>query len=1479
MLWIMVAILLLFVGIFILFSIPSFQTYLATKATTYLNQAYDVDLQVSRIGMTYSGAIDLQDILIRDHHEDTLIYAGSVQSSILSFAKLKEGHPALGAVTLHEVDFNMKVYKGEVTDNLMTFVRKFKKKKKATKKFVLTATEVLVHAGHFSYENENLNTPKILDFTAIELHATALNLDGLAFYLKANSVAFEDHRGIKITDFQTDLEITPDHMYFDGVHLKTANSEISGGVKFDFQPGDMSDFVNKVKVAAQFDNATIATNDLIPFYKGFGANKKLTLSTAKMDGTLNDFKLKKVHIYGMDRSVVKGDMTITQLFSKKASKFQLESDLEQLSTNYYDLIRLMPRVLGTSLPKQLHLFGNINVKGNVIVTKSGVDVDVDVFSQLGKVSAFLILGGLDDPLNANYNGNLIVSEFDLGTLLEKKSVGHTSFNLDVDGKGFTLANLDTQLEGTIHKLDFNGYSYNRILVLGNLKDPIFDGQLTSNDPDMQLQFNGVADLSEDINNYDFTAKVAYIDLNKLNLFKRDSISKFKGAVAMKMRGTTINDAVGTISFSKTSYENQNDNYYLDDFEVSSAFSKDKIRSITVNSPDIVEGSIRGIFRFENVYDLFRNAIGSLYSNFEPVQLTTHEFMEFNFNIYNKIVDIFFPQIKFGPSTYIKGKVESDESEFKLTFRSPEIRVFKNNIEGINVQIDNKNPLFNTYVAIDKLDSRVYDISKFSMINVTLNDTLFIRSEFQGGKQQEDKFNLSFFHTINENNKSVLGVRKSDILFKNTNWFLNEKEDKDNRIVFDNKFNDVHIDALVLSHEEEEIRMAGMLRDSTYKDLKVAFKNVQLDHITPAIEGMELSGVVNGELDLLQENGAYYPDSVLEISELSANAIPLGFLQLDVTGNEMLTEYAVNTKLVNDALETLKAIGKIDVSGKKSKIDLDVTLDGFDIGALSPLGKNIMTNIRGLVSGEAKITGNYKKPDINGTLSLNKAGLKIPYLNVDFNFEEGAKVRLSKKSFEFDAIGISTTKYNTKGKLGGFIKHQGFTNWELGLDISSDRLLVLDTEDGDDVLYYGTAFIDGEAAIKGPTDALVIDVVATSEKGTVFKIPLRDVETIGDNTYIHFLSPEEKTARLSGADFVIEEVKGLSLNFDLDINDNAEVEIVVDKNTGSSLRGRGAGTLLIEINTNGKFNMWGDFVAYEGVYNFRYGAFLEKVFNVRSGGSINWDGSPFRAVLDLSAIYSTEANPGILLENQTANRKIPVDVIVNLKGELLQPDLTFDIEFPNTSSVVKSELEYRISDRMERERQALSLVTQAQFMNDDTINESGLITGNLVERASSLVNDIFSDDEDKFQVGLDYVQGDTNPVASEADAAGRLGVSVSTKISDRILINGKVGVPVGGVSESVIVGDVEIQFLLNEEGTLLANIFNRQNDIQYIGAGDTDGYTQGVGLSYSYDFDTFKALIRKIFNTQTAKKDKKTKQQEEQERIPPDFIKFGEGQTK
>ncbi|WP_235942587.1 translocation/assembly module TamB domain-containing protein [Salinimicrobium oceani] len=1452
----------------IVFSIPSVQTFVARKVTDSLRTSKDVDINIGRVGLTYGGKLDLKDVLIRDHHQDTLIYSRSVRTALTSLSSLYNNNPTLGSTTASNLYMHMKVYEGEERDNLNIFLNKLKsQKQQESKPFLLEIDRLEVINGKYSYINENLNYPEVIVLDELNINAENFVLENSDVYVDIRKLSGKEQRGFRVDHLSTQFTYTSEEMTLEDLEIETPESSIAANIRFDITNG-FAGFINEVPVRAVFGPSVISTNDLRLFYDKFGADQKITFSTT-LEGILNDFHLSNLDMSGLDRTVLQGEFQIKNSLSTEENEFSLEGNVQELSTNYYDLVNLLPGILKEKLPLEVREFGSVKMAGTVFVSENTLVTDSRLISQLGAADVDLEINGLSGNAIPSYKGKLLVKNFNVGKLTNVKDLGVASFNVSFDGRGFTTETLNSQIRGTVSKLVYKGYAYNNLKLRGTLRAPLFNGNFISLDPNLQMEFNGLADFSENTNVYDFEASVAHADLAAMNLVQRDSVSVFRGDVIMNMQGTNLNNFEGQIYLLNTSYRNELDTYNFRDLDVTSSFDGE-VRTIEIHSPDVINGKVEGVFDITEVPALVENAVGSLYTNYRPNKITTNQYLTFDFDIYNKIVEVFYPEITLAPNTFIRGSVESDESEFRLAFRSPQINAFNNLFEQVNIQVDNSNPLFNTFIEIDSVATSFYNVKDFNLINVTLNDTLFIRSEFRGGPKSDDVFNLNMYHTINENNNSVVGMQRSDIKFKESTWHLNEEGNRSNRVIFSEGLSNIRVDSLVLSHEEEEIRLSGQMRDTTYKDFQMEFENVDLYKITPEINSLDMGGIVNGSLNLLQRDGAYYPNTSLTVRNLTINNQMLGNLNLDVMGNHDLSLYNVNTTLKNEGLESLSAIGEIVVEGNSPVIDLDVSLRNFNMAAFSPLGQEVISNIRGLVSGEADVTGDYRNPDIEGRLFLNKAGLKIPYLNVDFSFEEGAVVNLTQQQFNFDEISITDTKYKTTGILDGTISHKNFSNWILGLNISTDRLLVLDTEYDDEALYYGTGFIGGNASIYGPTSELVIDVIGATRRGTVFKIPIRDSESIGDNSFIHFLSPEEKAARLAGEEIAFQEVKGLELNFDLDVTNDALVELDID---GSILRGRGAGTLLIEINTLGKFNMWGDFIANTGEYIFNYGA-LQKRFEVRPGGSINWNGNPALADLNISAVYEAHANPAIILDNPGISRRIPVDVVINLEGGLLQPDISFDLEYPNVASAVRSELEYKIETGTNTEIQAFSLITLGQFYTENVLvgSPGSLWAGNLFESASGFFNNLLSDDSGTFQVGLNYEQGIRTPEQSMAD---RFGVTLSTQISERVLINGQVGVPVGGVTETVIVGNLEIEFLLNEEGNLRAKIFNRENNIQYLG--EELGFTQGVGLSYQVDFDTFKGLLRKIVdgqvNNAAIRQEEAEGEIQERKSLAPDYIKF------
>lgn len=1452
--------------IILFFSIPAVQTKTAERLTGLLNENFGTEIHIDKIQITYDAKVKAKGVFIGDHHGDTLISSQSLTTHLTNFRALVKGENInFGDVTARNLTFRLRRYEGDEKDSFGIFLDKLESqdpKEELGPQIIFSHLTVI--DSKFSFYDEQAKYPDIISLTDLNIDASNFIIHGPHIKVKINALNAKERRGVQIENLSTGFVLNDDEMNFEEFQLLTQHSEVSADIFFSYEE-TMADFENTVQVFADFKNSLVSTSDLRFYFDEFGMGQDLNFH-GKMTGVLNDFELSDFKLDGINQTHIDGNINLKNIFEDEG--FIVSGQFNNLETNYYDLINLLPNILTNPLPQNLKQLGQTKLKGSLSTTGFMVSTNSEVFTKIGRAKLDASLSNLGSQGNETYNGKVKVENFDLGDFLNNPQLGKASFAMNMQGKGFDRKNLNSELKGVFTHLEFNGYTYRKIAVNGHFKDPIFSGEIISDDPNLDMTFNGSADVSGKENNFDFIAQVNHMNLRALNFMKKDSISLFSGKVDLQMQGNNLDDVVGNINLNDAVYENQKGIYEFENLNLQSSFEND-IRKINVHSPDIIHGELRGRFVLGEVDKLFRNAIGNLYANYKPFKIMENQFMNFDVSIHSKVVEALLPNVNLSSGTTIKGEVRSSNSNVKIAFKSPEIQVYDNTFKNINLQLDNTNPLFATYFDVDSISTSFYNFSKTKIVSNRRNDTLYVRTNLKGGKENKDEYNVNLFYTINEKSESVIGIRPSTVTFRETQWALNQ-ENKKSTIVFDNAFKNLQTDSLEMRYEDQVITFTGSKSGKDEKNLELNFINVDFDKITPSLQDFSFEGIMNGKLEVHQQKGVYYPSSDLRIANLKVNDIDYGNLETNIKGNQSLTSYSVSAKLKGKKTDYLSAIGEIDVDEVNPRIHVDVDFDQFKIDLLNIFGENVISDIRGTATGQATVAGNYKRPSISGELKLNKAGMGIPYLNVDMVFAEDASVKLSDQAFYFDHVDFKDSKYQTEAQVDGSITHNNFMDWGMDLRLRApERLLALDTEYTEEALYYGKAFISGNARFHGPFDELIIDVDATSEKGTVFKIPLSDAETIAESNFVYFLTPEDKEARKKGEDIIVSKIKGLQLNFDLDVTDDADIEVVIDKKSGSTLRGKGVGTILMEINTIGKFNMWGDFVAYSGVYNFKYGGIIEKEFGVVPGGTLTWDGNPVQANLNVRALYETAANPATILENPTVNRPIPVNVFIELTGLLSNVDINFELEYPNLSSVVKSELEYRINDRETTEIQAMSLIAQRSFYSDFGAGRTTHPENLLYERAAGLFNDIFSGEEDIFKVGVNYTKGNRTP---DQDYSDRVGVTLSTNVSDRILINGKVGVPVGGYTRSVVVGDVEMEILLNDDGTLRAKLFNRESDIQYIG--EELGYTQGVGLSYSVDFNTFREFIRKILNKQMIMADiPRRLERDKKESLVPEYIHF------
>ncbi len=584
-----------------------------------------------------------------------------------------------------------------------------------------------------------------------------------------------------------------------------------------------------------------------------------------------------------------------------------------------------------------------------------------------------------------------------------------------------------------------------------------------------------------------------------------------------------------------------------------------------------------------------------------------------------------------------------------------------------------------------------------------------------------------------------------------------------------------------------------------------------------------------------------------IKDINIKEYKLGNLELNAFGNTDFDSYSVDLKLLKNENITLESEGTVIAINEKPNLDLDLNFNDFDISFVEKIGSNTLKEISSSISGQVNLWGAYDNIQHNGSLILNNSKFFIPYLNIEYLINDNSELTLYNQNIEFNNISIGHIDSKSSSYLNGKINHTNYKDWNLGLLFQSDRLFILNKEFNEDENFYGKAFIDGQISILGPTDQVAIDIDAITKSGTYITIPRSSSYSIDDFSFIEF--NDLNNSNLYNENNLFEDVnqlnnKTLDLNIDLEIDNNAQVDITIDQETGSYISGTGNGNLFMEIDSDGKFNIYGDYITTEGEYNFKDLALIDKKFKLKDGGTIVWDGEPLGAQMDLLATYEVPggSNPALLLDNPNFNKKIPTDVEIKLTGNLTKPNSPdFEIYFPNTSSTVTSEINYKLNDPEVRQLQAISLLTQGIFINEVSVSIEG-ITNNIYEKVSDVFSDLLGGGQGPLKVGLNYLQGDKSDIL-DIKTEDRFGVTLSTEISDKILFNGKIGVPIGGIEETLIIGDVQIDFILNEDGSLKAKVFNRENEFRYIG--DKLGYTQGVGLTYQVDFQTFRDLLSKL----------------------------------
>ncbi len=1469
---------------FLLIQVKSVQTYLAKKTTAYLSERFNTKVDIGRVEIEFFKTVVLNEVYIEDLHHDTLLYAKKLKLDI-GRIDLEKQIIRINSISLIETKTALVKYLSDEDFNYQFIIDSFESKQKTKSKqgpWDVSVGEINLVNADFAYRNEHdtLITSGVnyfdLETRAINGRLTELQIDHDTIYATINNLSTVEKSGFVLSELSSSkVKINAVEMKAEDLKIKTPHSDIETDLSFSYKRyRDYYDFINQVKMKAQFNHSQVGMDDIAYFAPELkGMNKRLIVS-GKVNGKVNDLRGNDMTIAFGEITKFMGDISLTGL--PYIDETVIHLTIKNLVTNYADLkeVPVPPfesKKKLTVTPEIMKL-GTMRFKGTFTGLYNDFYAYGDFSSALGKLSSDLSVQHSDTLKKEFYKGKLKSTDFDFGKFFDLPSLGKVTMNANVDGSGLSLEEIAAKLNGTINALELNNYIYKNIDVKGNVAKRIFNGELSIKDENVDFDFGGKVDFTQKLPTLDFNMSLNKANLSALHFIDSTKKANLSTQLFANVTGNNIDNLIGTINFENTVYNQDNEIYKLKTFNLSSN-EQNGIKAMVLNS-DFLDANIDGVFKVLDlpnaIQHLFEKYVPSFFNNAVKQKKIAPQNFEYDlvFKNTNDVTHLFTPYLTIAPKTSIHGRFNSFENDFSLAANSPRITFYGYVFNEWSVNSAAKDNLdFNMVTKRLYLSDSLW-MNDFTVATETHSDSVNLSVTWDNKSTRVNKGDIKAFMAVKKHNSFEFKVEPSVFTINDSTWNIT----KTNGLLFDSTYILVH--DLTFEHETQAVSLNGAVSEKKEDQLILTFKNFNLSNLNAFLKPFDvwLKGKIDGESVITD----LYHDMVFS----SNNEFKSFFLNDNDLGDGSVESIWDKNKqaLYMHGSFTLGVVPNVLFSGyyypKKTdeNLDLELNLQAVRLEILEPFVKDYCSNLKGFVGGNVDVKGSVKKPKISGLLSVNARQVTVDYLNTTYHFSHD--IIIENNSFGVEGLEIYDMNRN-KAVVTGKVYHDNFRNFQLDYDMDVKKFMCLNTTELNNSLYYGKAFVTGIVNISGfIKDNIRIDAQVKTDKIssddkldlrstelTKFYIPLSAAGEISRNDFITFV---KKDADPKLKDEYTIKTAGVTLDFDLEVTPDAEVRLIFDQKVGDILRTTGNGNIKLNINTNGEFKMYGDYVVEEGDYLFTLQNIINKRFYLEKGGTIKWSGVPYDADLDLSAVYKTRAalspfdaalQTSNISTTSTKNstseqlkKRVPIDLKLLMTGDLQSPEINFNIGIPTVDASTRQLVLSFINTDAEMNRQVFSLLILNSFVQPYQLSGEGAgntnalnaVGSNSTEMLSNQLSNMLSKLSKDVDVGVKYRPGDEI-------SKKELELVLSTQLfNDKLSVDGNVGNNANSQTTNTnnIVGEVNIEYKLTDDGKVKVKTFNRANDNTTLSAG---AYTQGVGVFYREEFDVIGELFKRYMN--------------------------------
>ena len=482
------------------------------------------------------------------------------------------------------------------------------------------------------------------------------------------SLTTKERSGLEVTQLKADVKFHPEAMEFANLDLRTPGSRLHNFFALRYNSfDDLGDFISQVTLDGNFDKAQLSSDDIAYFAPELKNLKKSIKIDGRIRGTVDDLQAKNLVIEAGNNTYLKGNIRITGL--PDIDKTYIDFDANTFRTTYNDVVAIIPQVKKIKQPR-LDLLQYIRFTGNFTGFINDFVTYGTIETNLGTVVSDVNMK-FPSKGNTSYSGSIQTRDFELGRFIETPDIGKISFKGKINGNGLQASTLAAVLDGNVEKIEVKNYTYQNISVKGTIAKKLFNGELISNDPNLDAQLNGLVDFSKEIPKFDFNASIAKADLKKVNLTK-DNI-EFAGKFRFDFSGDNIDNFMGTARIYEANLLHNGNRLAFDSLFVESKV-EDSSKAITIVSNEF-DAALAGEFSINELPSTFQTFLNKYFPSYIKASRSIPKNQNFSFVISTKNIQDYMDLLGtdlhgFNNST-ITGRINNNENLLDLNAEIPQ----------------------------------------------------------------------------------------------------------------------------------------------------------------------------------------------------------------------------------------------------------------------------------------------------------------------------------------------------------------------------------------------------------------------------------------------------------------------------------------------------------------------------------------------------------------------------------------------------------------------------------------------------------------------------------------------------------------------------------------------------------------------------------------------------------------------------------------